>query len=190
MDCCRSSSGFTLPELLIVLGLFALLSAQLIPDLSAASSHNRLYAITTEFSNQLQLTRNSAIQRNQKVTLCKSDNGAQCNTSANWEDGWILFENLDGDGRVDSGDTILQQHSALPNGVTLRGVGNFKNRVTYKPTGDSTSFSRLVFCDQAELPGAQVIYISSTGRIRIAADDDGDNIPEDGDGDNISSCAL
>ena len=171
-----------------MLGLFALLTAQLIPDLSAATSHNQLYAVATDFSNQLQLTRNSAIQRNQKVTLCKSDDGTQCNTSANWEEGWILFENLDGDGRVDSGDTILHAHNPLPNGITLRGVGNFKNRVTYKPTGDSTSFSRLVFCDQGDLTGSQVIYISSTGRIRIAPDDDGNGIPENGDGDNIDSC--
>ncbi len=182
------SRGFTLPELLIVLALFAVLAIQLTPNLSAATTQNRLYALVSEFSQQLQLVRNSAIQRNQKVSVCKSDSTTQCNTSANWEDGWILFENLDGDGRVDSGDTILHVHNPLPNGITLRGVGNFKNRVTYKPTGDSTSFSRLVFCDQGELEGSQVIYISSTGRIRIAPDDDGDGIPENGDGDNIDSC--
>lgn len=173
-----------------MLALFALLSAQLIPDLSAATRHNRLYAAATAFSNQLQLARNSAIQRNQKVTLCKSDNGTQCSTSSHWEQGWILFENLDGDGRVDSADTILQQHNAIPTGITLRGVGNFKNRITYKPTGDSTSFSRLVFCDQGALIGAQVIYISSTGRIRIATDSNGDGIPEDSNADNITHCAL
>ncbi len=172
----------------MVLSLLALLLGQLLPDLSAATTQNRLYAIVNELSQQLQLTRNSAIQRNCKVSLCKSDDGEQCNSSAEWEQGWILFENSDGDNRVDSEDVILQQHGPLPAGITLRGVNNFRNRVTYKPTGDSTSFSRLVFCDQNQLEGAQVIYINSTGRIRIATDEDGDGIPEDDDGNNISSC--
>ena len=184
----QKPSGFTLPELLVVLALFAILMTQLIPDLSAATQQNRLYAIANAFSQQLQLTRNTAIQRNQKISLCKSDSGTQCSTSTQWEAGWILFENLDGDGRVDSVDPILQRYNPLPHGITLRGVGNFKNRITYKPTGDSTSFSRLLFCDQNQLTGSQVIYISSTGRIRIAKDDDGDGIPEDGNGDNIESC--
>jgi type IV fimbrial biogenesis protein FimT len=195
VDCCRrgsvrASRGFTLPELLVVLGLVALLLSQLPPDLSAATRHNQLYATALTFSQQLQLARNSAIQRNSRITLCKSDNPTQCNSDANWEDGWILFENLDGDGRIDPDDTILQRHHPLPTGITLRGVGNFKNRVTYRPTGDSTSFGRLVLCEQGQLDGSQALYISSTGRIRIAADSSGDNIPEDGNGNNISSCEL
>lgn len=99
-----------------------------------------------------------------------------------------MFENSDGDGRVDSVDIVLRIHDSLPAGITLRGIGNFKNRVTYKPTGDSTSFSRLVICSNNQLEGAQVIYINSTGRIRVAEDDDGDGIPEDSGGTNISSC--
>ncbi len=182
--------GFTLPELLVTLTLMFILLSQLIPNLSASTSHNTLYSAATDFTQQLQLARNSAIQRNRKVTLCKSDLESQCNTAAEWESGWILFENLDGDGRIDSGDTILHRHNSLPELVTLRGVGNFKNRITYTPTGDSTSFSRLVLCEQNQLVGSQLIYINSTGRIRIAPDNDGDGIPETSSGDNIESCEL
>ena len=185
-----SSSGFTLPELLIVMALMITILTWSMPNFSALVQQNRLHTITLELTQQLQLARNEAIKRNQKVTLCKSDNTTQCNTSAEWESGWILFENLDGDGRVDSVDSILLHHAALPNGVTLRGVGNFRNRVTYKPTGDSTSFSRLVLCDQGTIEHAQVIYINSTGRIRLAEDHDGDTIPEDSSGNNIISCKL
>ncbi len=180
--------GFTLPELLITLALLAILVAELTPDLSSILRHNRLHAVAIGVSHDLQLARSEAIQRNRKVTLCKSDNNSQCNSSAEWESGWILFENLDGDGRIDAGDTILQVGEPLPSGITMRGAGNFRNRITYKPTGDSTSFSRLTLCGGNQLEGAQVIYINSTGRIRIGEDSDGDNIPEDGSGDNITSC--
>lgn len=185
-----AQSGFTLPELLIVMALMVTILTWSMPNFSALVQQNRLHAIATELTQQLQLARNEAIKRNQKVTLCKSGNASQCSTSAEWESGWILFENLDGDGRVDSVDSIIIHHAALPNGVTLRGVGNFKNRVTYKPTGDSTSFSRLVLCDQGAVEHAQVIYINSTGRIRMAEDHDGDTIPENSSGNNISSCEL
>lgn len=180
--------GFTLPELLITLALLAILAAQLTPDLSTILRDNRLHAIAARVSQELQLARTEAIQRNRKVTLCKSDNTLQCNNSAAWESGWILFENLDGDGRVDTGDRVLRLGEPLPTGITMRGAGNFRNRVTYKPTGDSTSFSRLVLCSDNQLEGAEVIYINSTGRIRIGEDSDGDSIPEDSSGNNISSC--
>ncbi|MBC8519888.1 MAG: GspH/FimT family pseudopilin [Gammaproteobacteria bacterium] len=180
--------GFTLPELLITLALLAIVLSQLTPDLSTILQQNRAYSVATEFSRELQLTRNEAIKRNRKVTLCKSSSGDDCNSSDQWESGWIMFENSDGDGKVDAVDIVLRTHGTLPVGITLRGIGNFKNRVTYKPTGDSTSFSRLVICSDNQLEGAQVIYINSTGRIRIADDGDGDGIPEDSSGNNISSC--
>ncbi len=183
-----SYRGFTIVELLITLALLAILLSQLSPDLSSIFQHNQLYTISAELSSDLQLARSEAIKQNSKVSICKSDSSSQCNSSAEWESGWILFVNQDGDNRVDSGDTILQLHGPLPTGATLRGAGNFKNRVTYKPTGDSTSFSRLVLCNNNQLEGAQVIYINSTGRVRIGEDGDGDGIPEDGSGDNIASC--
>ncbi|MBT7306577.1 MAG: prepilin-type N-terminal cleavage/methylation domain-containing protein [Gammaproteobacteria bacterium] len=184
----RFSLGFTLPELLITLSLVALVLSQITPDLSATLQQNRLRGVSAQFSQQLQLSRSEAIKRNRKVTLCKSDNPTQCNPSSEWESGWLLFENRDGDGRVDHEDTILQVHQPLPVGITLRGVGNFKNRITYKPSGDSTSFSRLVLCDQNQTIGAQLLYINSTGRIRIAADHNGNGIPEDHNGNEINSC--
>ncbi|MBT4262144.1 MAG: type II transport protein [Thiotrichales bacterium] len=180
--------GFTITEILITLALLATLMAQLTPDLSTMLQQSQLKSAAVEFSQALQLTRNEAIKRNMKVTICKSSSGSQCKSSVNWEDGWIIFENLDGDSRVDSNDTIFAQHNALPVGITLRGGHNFKNRVTYKATGDSTSFSSLIFCNNSELAGSQIIYINSTGRIRIAEDSDGDGIPENSDGANISSC--
>ena len=184
------SGGFTLPELLIVMALMVTILTWSMPTFSALIQQNRLHAIATKLAQQLQLARNEAIKRNRKVSLCKSGSTTQCNTKSEWEDGWILFENLDGDGRIDSTDSILTHQRALPSGVTLRGMGNFRNRVTYKPTGDSTSFSRLVLCDQGSVNHAQVIYINSTGRIRIAEDSNGDTIPEDSSGNNISSCGL
>lgn len=180
--------GFTLPELLITLALLAIVLSQLTPDLSTIFQQNQTYAAATEFSRALQLARNESIKRNRKVTLCKSNDGNSCDTSIQWESGWIIFENSDGDGRVDASDIVFQIHEPFPAGITLRGIGNFKNRVTYKPTGDSTSFSRLVLCSNSQLEGSQVIYINSTGRIRIAEDGDGDGIPEDSSGNNISSC--
>ena len=184
----NSCHGFTVVELLITLALLAILLSQLSPDISTIFHHNQLYGISAELSTDLQMTRSEAIKHNRKVSICKSDTGTQCNSSTNWENGWIMFVNSDGDNRVDSEDTILRLHGALPTGITLRGAGNFKNRVTYKPTGDSTSFSRLVLCSNSQLEGAQVIFINSTWRVRIGEDGDGDNIPEYSNGDNIESC--
>ncbi|MBT7139606.1 MAG: prepilin-type N-terminal cleavage/methylation domain-containing protein, partial [Gammaproteobacteria bacterium] len=147
----QTPKGFTLPELLVVLALITITLTQVSTNLTDTFDQTKLLTIQHELGQQLQLARSEAIKRNRKVTLCKSDLDTQCNTSAEWESGWILFENIDGDGNIDGDDTILTKHHALSSGITVRGVGNFKNRVTYKPTGDSTSFSRLVLCSHNQL---------------------------------------
>lgn len=101
--------------------------------------------------------------------MCKSSNQTSC--GGNWENGWIVFEDIDGQGDLDSGtDTIIRVHSGLSNGNTLASSAtSTSNRITYDATGLAIGFnSTFTLCDDRGISSARGLVMSPSGRIRVA----------------------
>ena len=87
-------SGFTLIELLVVVALVAILQLLAVPALvSMATSMNLTTAVNSLFSSLI-LARSEAIKRNSRAVVCKSGNGNTCITTGGWEQGWIVFHDV------------------------------------------------------------------------------------------------
>ncbi len=181
-------TGFTLIEVLITLSLIALLFGIAISDIKGFVSNSEITRARDEISYAIQRTRNEAISRNENVILCKSENFAKCANNGDYEQGWIIFVDNDKDKKVDSGEEILHTYNTDYNQVSIVGNSNFKNRMTFLPTGDSTSFGRLVICNKKRLKTSEVIFINATGKPRIAPDNNKNTIPEDNNNKDIDSC--
>lgn len=181
---------------MITIALAGILLTLAIPSFQDTIRNNRLATQTNEFVGALYFTRSEAIKRGSQATICKSDNVSSCGGSGvNWENGWIIFSDLDGDGVADIGtgacasgeDCILRIASALGGGNTLRG-NSTANRVTFNIRGFSPGFnSTFTLCDSRGAKQARGIILSNTGRVRRAIDSNNDNIEEDGSG-NALSC--
>ena len=52
-------------------------------------------------------------KRGQTVTTCVSSNGTTCATNNSWQNGWIVFTDVNNDATVDPGDTILRVQSGF-----------------------------------------------------------------------------
>lgn len=187
--------GFTLIELMITVTLAAILLTLAVPSFQDTIRNNRLTTQTNEFIGALHLARSEAIKRGTQATICKSANGSSC-AGVNWEDGWIVFSDLDGDGNADIGggtcgsgeDCILRIATGLQGQNTLRGNNNIVNRVTFNPRGLSPGFNgTFTLCDSRGAQHAHGIILSNTGRPRRAIDSNDDGIEEDGSG-NALSC--
>lgn len=181
------SSGFTLIELMITIAIAGILLAIGIPSFKSTLSSNRLTSYANEFVTALNLARSEAIKRGQPVSIRKS--------GPNWESGWRLFTDANGDGDgEDAGDTLLREESTgLPSTFTLRGT--YADRITYQSSGMSANGS-FVICDNGDgnnVPEAntsRLIIINTVGRVRMGTTDiDGDGIPEKEDGE-ITSCTV
>jgi type IV fimbrial biogenesis protein FimT len=195
--CC--SKAFTLLELMMTVALAAVLMVMAVPSFTWAIRSNRLTAAANELVTALNLARSEAVKRNRPVTIRKS--GTQ------WEDGWNIFidpdgdgqrdDDMDGDGDVQNDDkalALLRVYAALPGNFTLRSTPSFVNRVTYQASGTSGN-GTFVLCDNSDgnnLPEpntARVAIINTVGRVRMGPDSDGDGIPEKAGGE-ITSCAV
>jgi len=108
----KPTRGFSLPELLIVTAIAAILLGVAAPNLAALLRAQQLRAASNDLFGAVNLARAQAIARNEGVRLVPRDAAG-----ADWAQGWTVFADRDGDGLPGAGDDILAVHEALPAGV-------------------------------------------------------------------------
>jgi len=164
--------GFTLVELLVVLAVGSILLAIAIPSYAFLVNTSRLAAVTNDLVTALQLARSEAIKRGTRVTVCKiSDAMAAapaCSTTANWQDGWLVFVDDGVRGVIDGGDTLLWVRGPMANG-TISTDSNYSRFVSYRASGVSQGSGglrngTLRICLASR---QRDIIINYTGRIRL-----------------------
>lgn len=74
--------GFTLIELVVTLVVAAVIVAWGLPSFKNLIISNRLVSQTNDLIGSLNLARSEAIKRGSTVSVCKSKNGTQCNSSS------------------------------------------------------------------------------------------------------------
>ena len=185
----RRQRGVTLIELIMVLVIMAVLLALAAPSFADTIRNNRLASQVNRVVYGLNLARSEAVKRATPVTLCKSSSGIACTTTSEWEQGWILFSDPDGDQVYDSDESLLRVDQALIAGYSLRGSAAVADAVTFHANGTSLMQGSFVLCLDNQLHAARLAGVTLAGRIRKGTDIDGDRIPEDVDGTEITSCA-
>jgi type IV fimbrial biogenesis protein FimT len=173
MDKRYGCAGFTLVELMIVVAVVAILLSLAAPAFSGMVSSVRLSSASNSLFSSLLLARSEAIKRNSRVVLCKSVTGDACTSTDGWEQGWIVFHDVNNNATLDAGETLLSRESALPGLIRLTGNSPVVNYVSYTPMG-TTSYTSgafqagtLTVCIQsAARVEARQIVISSAGRPR------------------------
>lgn len=172
--------GFTLFELVIIVAVAAILAGVAIPSYLTLTKNYRMAAQVNDLVTDLHTARNEAIRRSTTVTLCPSSNDKTCDTgsSVDWASGWIMFVDVDASGArqtpASGYEALLRVHASLHKNTTLDGGNNFPNHISYTAIGFSNNNGKFVFCDDRGPPYATAIYISKTGRIRIAHTDSKD----------------
>ena len=173
----RYKKGFSLIELIVTLSVAAILMTLAVPSFSSFVKDNRLITQANDFVTALNLARSEAIRRSGRVTVCKSSDQISCGGSGSWDQGWIVFADVNGDGVVTNPATnVLRVHGSLSGGVSLNGDAgsNLDDYVSYVSSGatqkivggiTATQSGLLALCDDRGVSSGKGIQISPTGRI-------------------------
>ncbi len=133
----NNERGFTLIEVIVVMVIIGIAAAIAIPSLSGFTTSSGVTSAANDLVSAFNLARSEAVTRQLNVSVCKSGNMTSCDTSGtDWEQGWIVFSDVDGDGVVDGGtDNILRVYQSPGGSITMTAGASLANRLTYATTG-------------------------------------------------------
>ena len=160
------NQGFTLYELVVTMGLVALLFALGVPSFAASLARQRQRVEIDALFHALHLARKESIMRRKVVSLCPSLNGETCSPSRDWSQGWLMFENKDRDSppQVDAGEPVLLEHRVGEQVQVFANRRGFTLRATFLRATNGT----FVFCDPEGRISPRALVVSYTGRPRVA----------------------
>ena len=165
----RHAGGFTLIELLIAVAIASILLGMVAPAFSDLIQSNRQTGHINHLASHLNYARSEAIKRGINIMVCKSQDGMNCTTANEWDQGWILFADNDDDRKHDIAETLLAVQQPLGHDISVSyGAYPSDNYVIYYPTGYSLGNGTFTFCDSRGEDYAKALVLSKPGRLRSA----------------------
>ena len=120
----KRSDGFTLIEFIVTILIMIVLVSMAAPSFVGPLANTRLRTLAEDFVNAIDLGRSNAAMLRSTISMCpRLDTGGCLVGAPDWGSGWILFNDINGNGIQDGGEATLKVHSSLSNSVIL-GAGN------------------------------------------------------------------
>jgi type IV fimbrial biogenesis protein FimT len=129
--------GLTLMEFLVVTVLLGVLMTLGASSLTPLRQKYHLQIQSEDLLSSLFLARSEALKRGTRVTACVSMDAVHCQTTGNWDQGWLVFEDTDGNATRAETEPLVLTHVAMPQGLLASGNGPVMHFVSYAPTGRS-----------------------------------------------------
>jgi type IV fimbrial biogenesis protein FimT len=163
--------GFTLPELVAVMAIVAVLATLGVPSFRVLLLNQRLVAAAQAFNAALSFARMEAIQRSQSVTVAAL-------VERDWAQGWTVVTTPAGSGASDAPET-LRRFAAWPEGVSVdTSLGDgFAQGLRYDSNGFSrratnAGFGAGCLTLKAATGRRASIVVSASGRARVCNPDE------------------
>jgi len=179
-----ATRGFTLIELMLALGLAAVIIGIAAPNMRTFILNNRIGSAANELLRSVQTARSEASKRQKNVVICMTSSLTSPACATSGYVGWIVFEDS---GTInwdyDTGEPLLESHTFQS---TVKILADNGKRVSYAGTGfrtpnggstAQTNATGFVVCDSRGIKDvsggttglslARGIYVSPTGRSRI-----------------------
>jgi type IV fimbrial biogenesis protein FimT len=103
--------GFTIIELMITIVIVAILIMVAAPSLRDLILNARMTGLANNVMTDLAIARSEAVKRRASTAICPTNTAAQCSAppyagcacaNVAWNQGWIIFQDSNGDGVVDA----------------------------------------------------------------------------------------
>ena len=189
------NAGFTLIELIVAVAVLAIVVSLAAPTFGDMVMRHRTSSIANTFLADLATARTEATQRRRTVNLCarpaagtdtactasNQGTGACGCSGSQWENGWLTYVDINGDGTLNTtGDVLLGVQAPLANNASLRrnGAAAVSGTVGFNGRGQLTGApATFALCmaddtsstsdDTDVLERARFVTLALTGRAAV-----------------------
>jgi type IV fimbrial biogenesis protein FimT len=164
LDRISAAGGVTLVELLVVLGIVAIIAGFAAPLFSGLLLDSRRTAAVATALHGVNLARQLAAIRGEAIRLCGSRDARQCSGVTDWSSGLLV---------ADARDSV-RRSLPLPGGAGAPAIRANRHDVTFEGGTGFATPATLTICDRRGGVSARAIIISRSGRPRVSGHDAGD----------------
>jgi type IV fimbrial biogenesis protein FimT len=167
----RSAHGWTQAELLVAMAISGMLLTLALPHYRTWLSAYELRNAAEQLAAGMAVARSEAIKRGHRVNLCKSADRRRCADSGGWDAGWVLYADLNVDGRVDDDEPLLRSDGPVRPGIRVVANRPLDDYVSYTSLGHARLLDgalqmgsfRVCRAGQA----AWKVVLANSGRVRV-----------------------
>lgn len=172
--------GFTLVELMMVLTVLGVMMAFAVPNFKEYRRNAALTDTANTFVSSVYRTRTEAMKDGVPVILKPCNDGCT-STGTDWQKGWVIFADRDGNDAYSEGDEIIsvQQGDEIPDyiAISVNRDGFVKFKGTGFPGGAGTSGAGnlTITVNRTDKPDnnryVRYVTLSASGRVRTCRPD-------------------
>ena len=158
----KTIRGFTIPELIITMGVAAIILSTAVPSVNTTIKNNRLATQVNHIITDLHFARSEAAKRDVRVILCRSSNPNASSPSCNegspqntWTGGYLIFAD---DGKAtnsiyDGSDILLRRGQPAPSGVRMLTNTPWNKYLEFNPSGSLSMKVEPPLCRSVTIAG-------------------------------------
>ncbi|UCC55089.1 MAG: GspH/FimT family protein [Gammaproteobacteria bacterium] len=164
--------GFSIPEILITLGIVSIVLSTAVPAISTTIRDSRLSTHLNNVVADIHFARSEAAKRDVRVIMCRSAypnaKVPKCGgTEKVWTTGYIIFAddgNYTNNVYNDGVDTLLRRGQEVESGVKLRTNWTWNRNLEFNPSGSTNEggVAEMSICDsRGDEYGKQIVVAQS-----------------------------
>ena len=162
--------GLTGLELLIVLAAIAIVVLISVPGSTILIEKYRLKTTETSLLTSLELAKMEAQARSSTVIVCPSSNGHSCRRDNNWNYGWVVFSDGNGNGTVQDIE-LIKSVPAPHERIRIEATGATTTRASFTMTGlmgdNDAVTGRFKICMEESNADPRLVEVQTDGWITL-----------------------